>query len=113
MKSHYIMAASAALILSSCEPAEPQHEPMPIQPIELTKAQDEMVDNGNLFAFNLIKTVSESDELQGKDFMVSPLSISFVLGALNNGATGQTSEEILSAIGFYYQYILVSLLNLQ
>lgn len=100
MKSHYIMAASAALILSSCEPAEPQHEPMPIQPIELTKAQDEMVDNGNVFAFNLIKTVSESDELQGKDFMVSPLSISFVLGALNNGATGQTSEEILSAIGF-------------
>ena len=100
MKSHYIMAASAALILSSCEPAEPQHEPMPIQPIELTKAQDEMVDNGNVFAFNLMKTVSESDELQGKDFMVSPLSISFVLGALNNGATGQTSEEILSAIGF-------------
>ena len=100
MKSHYIMAASAALILSSCEPAEPQHEPMPIHPIELTKAQDEMVDNGNVFAFNLIKTVSESDELQGKDFMVSPLSISFVLGALNNGATGQTSEEILSAIGF-------------
>ena len=94
------MAASAALILSSCEPAEPQHEPMPIHPIELTKAQDEMVDNGNVFAFNLIKTVSESDELQGKDFMVSPLSISFVLGALNNGATGQTSEEILSAIGF-------------
>lgn len=100
MKSHYIMAASAALILSSCEPAEPQHGPMPIQPIELTKAQDEMVDNSNVFAFNLIKTVSESDELQGKDFMVSPLSISFVLGALNNGATGQTSEEILSAIGF-------------
>ena len=100
MKLHYIMAASAALILSSCEPAEPQHEPMPIQPIELTKAQDEMVDNGNVFAFDLIKTVAESDELQGKDFMLSPLSISFVLGALNNGATGQTSEEILSAIGF-------------
>ena len=100
MKSHYIMAASAALILSSCEPAEPQHEPMPIQPLELTKAQGEMVSNGNAFAFDLIKAVSESDELQGKDFMVSPLSISFVLGALNNGATGQTSEEILSAIGF-------------
>jgi len=59
-----------------------------------------MVSEGNAFAFNLLSEVSEDGNIKGKDFMFSPLSISFVLGALNNGATGRTSEEILSAIGF-------------
>ncbi len=96
-----IMTASiAVLILSSCDPVEPQHEPMPIKSFELTKAQDEMVSKGHSFAFNLMDAISNDKEFEGKDFMVSPLSISFVLGALNNGASGQTGEEILSAIGF-------------
>lgn len=89
----------ATFALSACEPAEPEHKPMPI-PLNLTKAQEEMVDEGNSFAFDLLEAVSENEKFEGEDFMVSPLSISFVLGALNNGATGQTSEEILSSIGF-------------
>ena len=95
-----ITAAIAVLALPACEPAEPQHEPMPIKPLELTKVQDDMVSVGNSFAFRLMEAVSNDKEFEGKDFMASPLSISFVLGALNNGASGQTSEEILSAIGF-------------
>ena len=89
----------AALALSACEPAEQEHKPMPI-PLNLTKAQEEMVDEGNSFAFDLLEAVSENEKFEGEDFMVSPLSISFVLGALNNGASGLTSEEILSSIGF-------------
>ena len=102
MKTRHIILTTAVvtLAISSCEPAETPHDPMPIQPIELTKAQDDMVSEGNVFAFDLIGAVINEKEFSDKDFMVSPLSISFVLGALNNGATGQTSEEILSAIGF-------------
>lgn len=89
----------AALALSACEPAEPEHKPMPI-PLNLTKAQEEMVDEGNSFAFDLLEAVSENEKFEGEDFMVSPLGISFVLGALNNGASGLTSEEILSVLRF-------------
>lgn len=101
MRLQYLFAAItiAAIALSACEPAEPEHKPMPI-PLNLTKAQEEMVDEGNSFAFDLLEAVSENEKFEGKDFMVSPLGISFVLGALNNGASGLTSEEILSVLGF-------------
>lgn len=102
--SSIILAITVAMLtFSSCEPADPdkqKHEPTPCIPYDLTKSQSEMVTEGNAFAFNLLSKVSEDSKIKGKDFMFSPLSISFVLGALNNGATGQTSEEILSAIGF-------------
>ena len=94
-----ITSVIAAMAFSSCEPADPEHEPMPIQ-YNLSKVQEEMVNEGNNFSFNLLKAVSADSEFSGKDFMVSPLGISFVLGALNNGASGETSDEILSTLGF-------------
>lgn len=90
----------ASLCLLSCEKAEPTKKAEPGIPYTLTKAQIEMVRGVNVFAFNLLEKVSEEEKFTGKDFMVSPHSISFVLGALNNGATGQTSQEILSALGY-------------
>lgn len=92
--------AVTALGFSSCEPFEPEHKPMPCEPYALTKSQSEMVNDGNAFAFNLLGKIYEAPDFQGKDFMVSPLSISFVLGALDNGATGETSNEIHSVLGF-------------
>ena len=92
--------AAASLCLLSCEKAEPTKKAEPGIPYTLTKAQIEMVRGVNVFAFNLLEKVSEEEKFTGKDFMVSPHSISFVLGALNNGATGQTSQEILSALGY-------------
>lgn len=96
----FFMAVSAALCLMSCDKAAPIRHPEPGISYELTKAQEEMVEDGNAFAFNLLDAVSQNKEFAGKDFMVSPLSISFVLGALDNGAKGQTSEEILDVLGF-------------
>ena len=102
LRNYIFGIIAAAVCLSACEPADPvqKHEPMPCKPYSLTKAQSEMVNGGNSFAFNLLEAVSKDEEFTGKDFMVSPLSISLLLGAMNNGATGQTSEEILSALGF-------------
>ena len=92
--------AVASLCLWSCDKAEPIKRAEPGTPYTLTKAQTEMVKGVNVFAFNLLEKVSDDKNFIGKDFMVSPHSISFVLGALNNGATGQTSQEILSALGY-------------
>jgi len=95
-----IVAMLAAFCFLSCDKADPIRNAEPGKSYELTKAQSEMVEEGNIFAFDLLKAVSQNKEFVGKDFMVSPLSISFVLGALDNGATGQTSEEILDVLGF-------------
>lgn len=95
-----IVAMLAAFCFLSCDKADPIRNAEPGESYELTKAQSEMVEEGNVFAFDLLKAVSQNKDFAGKDFMVSPLSISFVLGALDNGATGQTSEEILDVLGF-------------
>ena len=95
-----ITAVLALPCLYACEKADPTLKSEPGTPYTLTKAQIEMVKGVNVFAFNLLDAVSDDDRFQGKDFMVSPLSISFVLGALNNGATGETSREILKAAGY-------------
>ena len=100
LTSFILTAAIATISFSSCEKEEPAKKAEPGIPYNLTKSQSEMVTEGNAFAFNLLNEVIEDSNIKGKDFMFSPLSISFVLGALNNGASGQTSEEILSAIGF-------------
>ena len=102
LRNYIFGIIAAAFCLSACEPADPEqkHEPMPCTPYALTRAQSEMVSGGNSFAFNLLETVFKDENFTGKDFMASPLSISLLLGAMNNGATGQTSEEMLSALGF-------------
>ena len=68
--------------------------------ISLTDAQKDAVASNNDFAFNLIRTLSQTDGLKGRGIVVSPLSLTYVLGMLNTGATGQTSREILELLGF-------------
>ena len=68
--------------------------------IDLTDAQRHAVSRNNDFAFNLFRTVSQSDGLREKSFALSPLSVTYALGMLNVGATGQTSQEITSLLGF-------------
>ena len=62
--------------------------------ISLTKQEKELVMQNNDFAFNLFRQART-----GNNQMLSPLSITYALGMLNNGATGQTQEEISKALG--------------
>ena len=66
--------------------------------IVLTRSEQEMVTNSNAFAFNLFEKVRD-DLAEGKSFMISPLSVTYALGMLNNGADGQTKEEICNVLG--------------
>lgn len=66
--------------------------------IVLTRSEQEMVANNNVFAFNLFANVKEKLS-EGKSFMVSPLSVTYALGMLNNGADGGTKEEICNVLG--------------
>ena len=81
-------------------PEEPTEEPVVSHIVELTAAQKTAVQKNNEFAFNFFRAISQSPNLKGKSFMVSPLSLTYALGMVNAGATGQTSQEITSLLGF-------------
>lgn len=64
-----------------------------------TMTQDDFVDAGNDFAFNLLRTV-DSKRMKNTSFVLSPLSVAFAMGLLNEGATGETSQQIIAMLGY-------------
>lgn len=70
------------------------------QPIQLTEAQRVFANDNNQFTLNFLKTVNEVDNT-GKSFIYSPLSITYVLGMVNDAATGQTEKELEQTLGFH------------
>lgn len=59
----------------------------------LSDAQQSIVDRGNQFALNLFRTQAGMDSK-----VVSPLSVSFLMAMLANGADSTTKDEILSTV---------------
>ena len=70
------------------------------KPIELTDAQVVFAHDNNKFTLNFLKTVNETDQ-SGKSFIYSPLSITYVLGMVNDAAVGKTEEELEQTLGFH------------
>jgi serpin B len=63
--------------------------------IELAEGEQELINSNNDFAFNLFRK-ARGDTSK----ILSPLSITFALGMLNNGADGETLKEINQTLGF-------------
>ena len=70
------------------------------QPIQLTEAQMVFANDNNQFTLNFLKTVNDVDK-SGKSFIYSPLSITYVLGMVNDAAIGQTEKELEQTLGFH------------
>ena len=70
------------------------------QPIELTPEQRVFANDNNGFTLNFLKTVNNADK-SGKSFIYSPLSVTYVLGMVNDAATGQTEQELEQVMGFH------------
>ena len=101
-------------------PAEPEKpaEPQPLNPedLQLTRNEQDMVLQSNDFAFNLFREVTAEYGILGpgpcvppEDYnlevatgnnILSPISIIYALGMLNNGATGETQQQINKVLGF-------------
>ena len=72
------------------EPVEnPRHN------ISLTYEEQQLVESNNDFAFRLFRKAHDE-----KSCILSPLSITYALGMLSNGAAGQTLQEINAVMGF-------------
>ena len=63
--------------------------------IELADGERKLIESNNDFAFNLFRKARGD-----KSKIISPLSITFALGMLNNTADGQTLKEINETLGF-------------
>ena len=67
--------------------------------IVLTQEQRAFVGKNTDFSFNLFRAISQMPEGK-KSSIVSPISVTYVLGMLNDGAFGNTAKEITSVVGF-------------
>ena len=116
------MAMTACTSGEELKPDEPlSNENNELKNISLTRAEQELVNSNNDFAFNLFRRVAMrygilegptgsidcgnpfegyDDERTRKSQIVSPISITYALGMLNNGATGETQAEINKVLGF-------------
>jgi len=68
--------------------------------LELTPEELDLVNNSNVFALNLFKQIRDSTIMGMKAFIISPMSITYALGMLNNGAAGNTQAQINRVLGF-------------
>ena len=102
--------AFAALLFAGCDPENsqlPSGSDEPTNPdvvlnlpssMKLTPAELELVESGNGFTFDLFEKLCETN---GNSSVVSsPLSVTYALGMLNNGAKGNTLKQINDVLGF-------------
>lgn len=96
--------ALVSLTLVSCEKAGGEDDTIdPGKLIErkdivLTRSQMEMVRANNTFALDLFSRTAK--DASGESFLISPLSVTYALGMVDNGARGKTQEEINSVLGY-------------
>lgn len=65
-------------------------------PIKMTETQKSLVNSCNEFSFNFFR----SSKGPAGSRALSPLSASYILGMLNDGAEGSTADEIVNVLGF-------------
>ncbi len=100
MKHYLLFFALIAIALGnvSCDKAETE-EPTdnPYRKLVLSTRSTEIVQQGNDFAFRFLENINESTS---GDFVISPLSMQFLLGMILDGAKGETANEICEVLGY-------------
>jgi len=89
--------AAAVLLIAACDPSLEIIETKPAKPLDLSTKQAGYVARGNDFAFSFLDEVGSVSE---KDFVISPLSMQFLLGMILDGANGDTAAEICATLGY-------------
>lgn len=99
---HYfsIIAATVALLAggASCDRISPDgKDDNPRKTVELNSRSSEFVNQGKSFTYNYIDRINADSK---KDYVVSPLSMQFLLGMILNGAQAETAEQISKVLGY-------------
>lgn len=107
MMKTFALMGMTAMVLSACRTARVEkaaengnanwsvNEEVDESFLILSDAQHEMVNNNNSFAFSLYnKTMGMNSRV------VSPLSVTYLMSMLANGADGETQQQILATLGW-------------
>ncbi|MBQ6081498.1 MAG: serpin family protein [Bacteroidales bacterium] len=86
-------AAAIALVAASCNPSVNN----PYKALEIPTKATEFVEKGHDFSLEFVDRINDVEK---KDFIVSPLSMQFLLGMILNGAQGATADEICDVLGY-------------
>lgn len=92
-----LFCAAAALCLSACNLLGIGENNNPYKTIDLSTKAGVYVEKGNDFAIEFTDRINAAEK---KDYIVSPLSMQFLLGMILNGAQGTTADEICSVLGY-------------
>lgn len=95
-----LMACMLLSVLAACsDNGEDVVDMLPkLSPITLTVEQQQIRDNNNEFACRLFRTIKQQKDGNGS-LIVSPISVTYMLGMLNTGADGQTRQQITDVLG--------------
>ncbi|MFH1851638.1 MAG: serpin family protein [Candidatus Neomarinimicrobiota bacterium] len=96
MRKSIIIAVTVLMAACSNESTGPDQTPKQIR--ALTAKEQALVQANQSFSFNLLKAVSTTD--QSDNIFISPLSVSMALGMTMNGASGQTYDDMKTALEF-------------
>ncbi len=91
----YILVAIFATIAISCNKDDEADNAY--KEVELTTKSAEFAAAGSSFSFELIDRINSS---VGRNYIISPLSMQFLLGMVLDAAEGDTADEICNVLGY-------------
>lgn len=83
------------------EAGEPKYVNMyqEVKPVRLTAEQTVFANDNNAFTLNFFQSLN--GKMKNRSIVCSPLSITYVLSMVNDGATGITEQELERTLGFH------------
>jgi len=83
------------------EAGEPKYVNMyqEVKPVRLTAEQTVFANDNNAFTLNFFQSLN--GKMKNRSIVCSPLSITYVLSMVNDGATGTTEQELEQTLGFH------------
>ena len=83
------------------EAGEPKYVNMyqEVKPVRLTAEQTVFANDNNAFTLNFFQSLN--GKMKTRSIVCSPLSITYVLSMVNDGATGTTEQELEQTLGFH------------
>jgi serpin B len=99
-----MIGAVTAMMVVACssestEPATPQEEEPTV--VLTQEIETRAIEQANNFSYNLFAAINNDlSSLDEKNIFISPLSVSMALSMTANGASGETRQEIIKALGY-------------